>query len=91
MPNADEVLCAALIATAKINKVIANWMLLNTKDLTALRDAVKGLDPTFVETYNRKRDEEEKNSRFVPVVAQLQESLDATIQSLEEIQRILAK
>lgn len=65
-------LCETSTVLIDLNKTMAGWMLEQSKDFAALRAAVKGLDPTFPETYDQKRTEADKNSKFAPVVAQLQ-------------------
>lgn len=89
MPILIDALCAVIGATLKINKEMAALLLLNSKEIAALRESVKGLDPTFADTYQRERNQADKNSKFAPLIAQLQNSIDDTIRSLDEARKLL--
>jgi methyl-accepting chemotaxis protein len=81
--------CHTSTTIANLNKVMASWMLEQSKDVAALRASVKGLDPTFQETFEQKRKEADTSSQFAPVVAQLQSQLDEMIQGLDGMIRAM--
>lgn len=87
--EAIKALCVASTAIIDLNKAMAGWMHEQSKDIAALRASAKGLDPTFSETYQQKRNEADTNSQFASVVAQLQGQVDEQTRLLGEIIQII--
>src|ERR1700694_419009 len=90
-PSIDSFYCSTLISLAQWSKAHTAALLDLTRELAALRDTVKALDPTFSDVLRQKREDRKKEiSEVFPQSLQPQELHDELIQSLKELQRKLS-
>jgi hypothetical protein len=87
--EAVKSLCGVSNTTLLISHTLAEWSLHQSKEISALRASVKSLDPTFTEIYERVRKEDDSDSKFVPVLAQLQTQADELSRELGKMIRII--
>ena len=78
----ESIFCASLIALIRLNKTIAPMIVNATRDLAALRQTLKPLDPTFAETFAQNRAKKDTK----PPIDELLRSCDELLQSLHDIQ-----
>lgn len=88
---AESALCQSVIVLIQLNKVFSKAIAQLKQDVGALRETVKGLDPTFSETYaHRQKQEAERLSELTSTIAELSQTLDELLKQLQDMQTHLA-
>ncbi len=88
----DQIFCKALIALFQYQKQIGEMAFSTVQELRALRETVKGLDPTFVEVLAERQNAVAKAVRQkeqelgIPAIAAMQESIDQILQLLRQLE-----
>lgn len=87
----DSFYCSVLISLAQWSKAHTAALLDLTREIAALRDTVRALDPTFSDVLRQKREDRSKEiGEAFPQSLQPLELHDELIQSLKELQKRLS-
>ncbi|HEY6302084.1 MAG TPA: hypothetical protein VIX14_03365 [Terriglobales bacterium] len=85
----DRAFCSSLIALLRLQKQIVPVFLDNVTEYRILKEAVKGLDPTFADVMKQKREETQNQITTDPRYAAMQDLLPAIDEMIETLQQLM--